>query len=86
MGQWLLWAGSTTGGFIYYVLPGIPLMAIILAWVVWDWQEEGQRWLVGGYLGLITLAFIAYYPFLSFMPASRELFAWLFPPSLTLWR
>ena len=86
LGQWLLWAGSTTGGFIYYVLPGIPLMAIILAWVVWDWQEEGQRWLVGGYLGLITLAFIAYYPFLSFMPASRELFAWLFPPSLTLWR
>ena len=29
--QWLLWSSSTTGGFIYYMLPGVPMMALVAA-------------------------------------------------------
>ena len=83
---WLLWAISTTGGFIYYMLPGIPLLAIVMAWVICDWHKEGWNIAIGIYMAILGLALACYYPFLTYLPMQRSLFATLFPVIFTQWR
>ncbi len=83
---WLLWAISTTGGFIYYMLPGIPLMAIVMAWVLYDWHKEGWNIAIGIYLAILGAALACYYPFLTYLPMQRSLFTTLFPVVFTQWR
>lgn len=83
---WLLWALSTTGGFIYYMLPGIPLMAIVVAWVIGDWYQEGWNIPIGIYLAILSSTLALYYPFLTYLPMDRSLFTTLFPVIFTQWR
>lgn len=83
---WIFWAISTTGGFIYYMLPGIPLMAIVMAWVIMDWHKEGWNIAIGIYLAILGSALVCYYPFLAYLPMQRSLFATLFPVIFTQWR
>lgn len=83
---WIFWAISTTGGFIYYMLPGIPLMAIVMAWVIMDWHKEGWNIAIGIYLAILGAALVCYYPFLAYLPMQRSLFATLFPVIFTQWR
>jgi hypothetical protein len=76
---WLLWALGTTGGFIYYMLPVTPLMAILVARELADWwQERLSRGLAIAYLLAILLAFLAYFPLLTGMTVSEGYFRVLF--------
>lgn len=86
LAQWGLWASSTTGGFIYYVLPGIPLLALATSMVLHDWLDSRGRWLAAVYLGVLAALFVACYPFLTGLPAPQELFDVLFPPWAVRWR
>ncbi|MGI5843357.1 MAG: phospholipid carrier-dependent glycosyltransferase [Candidatus Xenobium sp.] len=84
--QWGLWAASTTGGFIYYVLPGVPLLALATGMVLDDWLGSRGSWLAAVYLAVLSVFFVLYYPFLTGLPASEELFTILFPPWAVRWR
>ncbi len=84
--QWILWSSSTTGGFIYYLLPGVPLIALVAAFVICDWQHGNGSWMVGCYLLALTIFFIIYWPFLSGEPTSMSHFSKAFPTWATRWR
>lgn len=86
LSQWLLWASSTTGGFIYYVLPGVPLMALATSLVLEDWQSTGGRWLVALYLVVVCVFFVAYFPFVTALQSTQGTFDTLFPPWAGRWR
>lgn len=86
LSQWLLWASSVTGGFIYYMLPAVPLMALATATVLDDWHKTGGRWLVWLYMAVITLFFVLYFPFLTAYPAEQRMFDFLFPSWAGQWR
>lgn len=86
LSQWLLWATSVTGGFIYYMLPAVPLMALASATVLDDWNRTGGRWLVWLYLAVITMFFVLYFPFLTAYPAEQKTFDFLFPAWAGQWR
>lgn len=77
--QWLLWAAGTTGGFLYYMLPVTPLMAILVARELDDWWEETlSRRLAIAYLVALCLALAVYYPLLTAISVPRAYFQALF--------
>jgi len=79
LAQWLPWAVGTTGGFLYYMLPITPLMAVLVARELDDWWEEPlSRALAIAYLLLLTVTLILYFPFLTALPVSRAYFDRLF--------
>lgn len=86
LAQWLCWAVSTTGGFIYYMLPGVPFMAIATAFVTEDWQNSRLHWLVIAFILLLTVFFLAYWPVLTNDPISVKYFDVIFPAWLPRWR
>lgn len=86
LSQWLLWASSVTGGFIYYMLPAVPLMALAAATVLDDWIRTGGRWLAWLYLAVITIFFGLYFPFITAYPAAQKTFDFLFPLWAGQWR
>lgn len=83
LGQWLPWAASTTGGFFYYMLPEVPIMALIVGkWFADlykgdDFLAEG-RWMAWTAAAIYLLGFILYYPFASGLEMSRRYFDMLF--------
>ena len=84
--QWLLWSSSTTGGFIYYMLPAVPLMALVGAVVICDWCEIKADWMAAVYIGMLAVAFIVYWPFLSGETTTMAHFGRCFPGWLPRWR
>lgn len=84
--QWLLWASSRTGGFIYYLLPGVPLLAVATAMVLDEWQETGGRAVSLAYLAGVVVFFVAYFPFLTALPATQHHFDVVFPVWAGRWR
>lgn len=77
--QWIPWVVSTTGGFFYYMLPQVPLMALLMGkWFadLFNYEDalaEG-RWR-GMVLALLVLGgFLIYYPFACGMVVSRAYF------------
>ncbi|NIM93310.1 MAG: hypothetical protein GTO18_06325 [Anaerolineales bacterium] len=52
-----LWAGSMYWG-LRFMLPALPIMAIILAPFVEKFFESGWKWLSGLFVGLISLSFL----------------------------
>ncbi|CAN0283058.1 unnamed protein product [Phaeothamnion confervicola] len=77
--MWLPWASSSGGGFIYYMLPATPLMAVIVARELADWwQEKLSRRLAIGYCALLVLFFCLFFPLLTALPVSRAYFDCLF--------
>jgi dolichyl-phosphate-mannose--protein O-mannosyl transferase len=82
LSQWLLWAISTTGGFIFYMLPDVPLMALAAGLVLEDWRgSRGGAWMIASYLVAVLVVFALYYPYLTAYPASKPLFDRLFMPA-----
>jgi len=80
LAQWLLWAGATRGGFLFYMLPCVPFMALIAAWALQEWLDSpGGRLLAGAYFFCVLAVFVIYYPFLSCHPAKVPLYHQLFP-------
>lgn len=72
-GQWLPWALSPRGTFIYHFLPAVPLGCVALAVLVRDgWRWGGvRRWLAGGYVLATVAVFIYFYPMFTAIPVSR---------------
>jgi dolichyl-phosphate-mannose--protein O-mannosyl transferase len=64
--QWLLWASSTTGGFFYYMVTVVPLMAVAVARQLDSWLDQPQSSrLAWGFLVVLGLLTLLYYPFMS---------------------
>jgi hypothetical protein len=84
--MWFLWASSTAGGFIFYMLPGIPIMSIVVAWVMHDWYREGYWKIVAGYLSLLSVAFMLYYPVLSCLSVPDSYYRTIVPLLFRQWR
>ncbi len=84
--QWILWASSTTGGFIYYMLPGVPFLALAASMVISDWLEQGGKVMVVCYITAISVFFMVYFPFLGGFPASENHFDKIFPVKIVHWR
>ena len=79
LANWLIWILATGGGFIHYMLPGIPFMAIVMAWVIEKWAHERRRKLIGFYFLMLSTALAIYYPTLTFLPIRIDLCPILFP-------
>jgi dolichyl-phosphate-mannose-protein mannosyltransferase len=82
-GQWLPWAASTTGGFFYYMLPEVPIMALLMGkWfadmVDYDDVLGEGRWRGWLMAGIYVVGFALYYPFASGLEMSRKYFDMLF--------
>jgi dolichyl-phosphate-mannose--protein O-mannosyl transferase len=73
-GQWLPWALSPRGTFVYHFLPALPLGCVALAVVMGDaWAEGGWRRPVVLAYGLAAVAVFAYfYPLTTAMPVSPD--------------
>jgi dolichyl-phosphate-mannose-protein mannosyltransferase len=73
-GQWLPWALSPRGTFVYHFLPSVPLGCVALAIVVVSAYQRGgwQRW-AGVSYGLAVLAtFAFFYPLYTALPLTAE--------------
>lgn len=63
-GQWLPWALSPRGTFVYHFLPAVPFGCIALAVVVAaGWRRGGTwRWGTVAYVGTVAALFLWFYP------------------------
>jgi dolichyl-phosphate-mannose-protein mannosyltransferase len=83
IGQWLPWAASTTGGFFYYMLPEVPIMALLMGKLFADLANfddvlgEG-RWRGLLLAGVYFAGFLVYLPFVLALDVPRRLFDLLF--------
>lgn len=82
LGQWLPWALSPRGTFIYHFLPVVPLGCLALAVMITDgWRQGGwARGLAAVYVVAVLATFIWFYPISTAMPLSPhelELRMWL---------
>lgn len=73
--QWLPWARSPRLAWIYHFYVDIPLIAICNALAIqWLWNRYRQRnrnlayAIVGGYLAIIAITFVYFYPILAGVP------------------
>lgn len=82
-GQWLPWAASSTGGFFYYMLPQVPIMACLMGKLFADLANfddvlgEG-RWRAWTLAGVYFTGFVLYYPFVAAFLTTRQYFDLLF--------
>ena len=79
LGNWLFWIPFSSGGYIYYMLVGIPFMAIIMADAVQDLYVQKSYKLLCTYLFAISVALSLYYPILAYIPISKSMFNFLIP-------
>ncbi len=77
--QVLLWASATTGGFIYYMLPCIPIMALISGMALLEWTDTPfwRRALIG-YFVCILISFAVFFPLLTGLSIPEGYFRRLF--------
>jgi dolichyl-phosphate-mannose--protein O-mannosyl transferase len=81
--QWIPWCVSYTGGFFYYMLTEVPIMALLVGKLTADLLNfhdalgEGRwrGWLI---LGVYLVAFALYYPFATAREVPRSYFNKLF--------
>jgi dolichyl-phosphate-mannose--protein O-mannosyl transferase len=73
-GQWLPWALSPRGTFIYHLLPAVPLGCLALAVVVTGaWRNGGvARWAAAAYVVAVIATFAFFYPIYTAMPLDPE--------------
>jgi dolichyl-phosphate-mannose--protein O-mannosyl transferase len=73
-GQWLPWAFSPRGTFIYHFLPAVPLGCVALAVVLSDaWQRGGwRRCAAAVYVIGATATFAFFYPLATAMPLTPD--------------
>lgn len=70
LGFFLPWATSPRIMFLYHYLPSVPFMTLLFGWLLGRvWERGGsKKLLVIGYLLLVTIAFIFYYPIWTGIP------------------
>lgn len=80
--QWLPWMFSPRIAFLYHFYVNIPLIAIcntVMMQVILEkigaWDPKAAKAIVAGYLVLVALAFIYFFPILSSLTISQN--AWL---------
>ena len=63
-GQWLPWAFSPRGTFVYHFLPAVPFGCIALGVLVAAGWRRGSGWRLGalGYAVAVALFFLWFYP------------------------
>ena len=73
-GQWLPWALSPRGTFIYHLLPAVPLGCMALAVVVTGaWKGGGLgRWAAAAYVVAVIATFAFFYPIYTAMPLDPD--------------
>jgi dolichyl-phosphate-mannose--protein O-mannosyl transferase len=73
-GQWLPWALSPRGTFVYHFLPAVPLGCLALAVVVTDaWRGGGvKRIAAGAYLLATAATFAFFYPLYTAIPIGLD--------------
>ena len=73
-GQWLPWALSPRGTFIYHFLPAVPLGCIALGILLSGaWEAGGwRRGAAGAYLLAVVAVFVFFYPLYTAMPLSPD--------------
>lgn len=77
--QWIPWCVSYTGGFFYYMLTEVPIMALLVGKLIADLLNledalgEG-RWRGWLLLGLYGLGFAVYFPYATCKPTQRSYF------------
>jgi dolichyl-phosphate-mannose--protein O-mannosyl transferase len=81
-GQWLPWALSPRGTFIYHFLPAVPFGCIALAWLLTGAWNRGGFWRAGAvlYVLAVVATFAFFYPVYTAMPLTPdqlELRLWL---------
>lgn len=81
-GQWLPWAFSPRGTFIYHFLPAVPLGCLALAVVMTDgWRHGGiSRGLAVAYAVAVVATYIFFYPIwtaIPLQPTDLEARMWL---------
>jgi dolichyl-phosphate-mannose-protein mannosyltransferase len=60
LGQWLPWYFSPRISFAYHMLPSVPFGCLAIACALY--QIRQQRLLVGGYLAIVLISFVYFYP------------------------
>ena len=83
LGQWLPWCISTTGGFFYYMLPEIPIMALMLGkWFSDLYRPDDalgeERWRAWLLAAVYLVGFALYYPFAAGLSVPNSYFRALF--------
>ncbi len=73
-GQWLPWALSPRGTFIYHFMPVVPLGCIAIALVLTGaWRRGGiPRIAAAGYVLAVVATFVWFYPLYTAIPLSPE--------------
>ena len=73
-GQWLPWALSPRGTFIYHLLPAVPLGCIALAVIISGaWKGGGLgRWAAAAYVVAVIFTFAFFYPIYTAMPLDPD--------------
>lgn len=73
-GQWLPWALSPRGTFIYHFLPSVPLGCLALAVVIANgWRQGGlARGAAAVYTIAVVATFIFFYPIYTAMPLTPD--------------
>jgi dolichyl-phosphate-mannose-protein mannosyltransferase len=76
--QYFLWASSWTG-FFYYMLPLVPLMAVLVARQLDNWLRypDSRRWALG-FLAVLAVMTLLYFPFMVGLNVPYKYFQALF--------
>ena len=63
------WFGSPRGCFLYYILPVIPLLALVLGDFLTRLEEDKSgQWAVAVYLAMVVVSLISYLPHIRVIP------------------
>jgi dolichyl-phosphate-mannose-protein mannosyltransferase len=77
LGQWLPWYLSPRISFLYHMLPSVPFGILAIAYVL---KCEIKQRIVWGYLALVVITFIFFYPHYAawpIPPGYQDLLYWL---------
>lgn len=77
--MFLPWAASPRIMFIHHYLPAVPFLVLLLAWLLARLWELKRKLLVTGYLLLVLLGFILYYPLWTGLPVPSWWASYLIP-------
>ncbi|HEX6291600.1 MAG TPA: phospholipid carrier-dependent glycosyltransferase [Herpetosiphonaceae bacterium] len=72
LGQWLPWLFSPRISFMYHMLPSVPFGILAIAYALYSIQTRSQRLIVWGYLAIVLIGFVYFYPHYAAWPISKE--------------